>query len=224
MPHNLPARPRTPPESDTTGTAVTATAPRMILNRYELLEPLGAGGMGQVFVARDRSLRRDVAIKVLAANLAARPGFSQQLLREARAVAQLHHPHIATVYDVVDDGGSVCIVMEYLRGETLASRLRRGPLSTAEAIRRGCGDRASPEPRARARNRALRSEAREHFPDGRRHQGPGFRPRAFSRRNARGLLRHRRFFSVDCTRGWHPRLHGPGAEARVAARSSCGHL
>ena len=99
MPHNLPARPRTPPESDTTGTAVTATAPRMILNRYELLEPLGAGGMGQVFVARDRSLRRDVAIKVLAANLAARPGFSQQLLREARAVAQLHHPHIATVYE-----------------------------------------------------------------------------------------------------------------------------
>jgi tetratricopeptide (TPR) repeat protein/TolB-like protein len=91
--------------------------------------------MGRVFRARDTSLKRDVAIKVLSPRLEGQPRFTEHLLREARAVAQLHHPHIAGVYDVVDDGGSLCIVMEYLRGETLAARLRRGPLTGAEGVR-----------------------------------------------------------------------------------------
>ena len=116
----------------------TTFAPSTILDRYELIEPIGTGGMGQVFLAHDKSLKREVAIKVLSADLASRLPFAQQMLREARAVAQLHHPHVATVYDVVDDRGSLCIVMEYLRGETLASRLRRGPLQFDDAIRYGC--------------------------------------------------------------------------------------
>jgi eukaryotic-like serine/threonine-protein kinase len=130
---------RSPPRQDaTTATAVTASAAMTILNRYDLIEPIGSGGMGRVFLARDTVLKREVAIKVLAPDLAAHPRFAEQMLREARAIAQLHHPHIATVYDVVDDAGSLCIVMEYLRGETLASRLRRGPLEYSEAIRHGC--------------------------------------------------------------------------------------
>ena len=128
----------TPPPDATTSTATTAPVPDTILDRYQLVERMGSGGMGQVFLARDLSLRRDVAVKVLRADLASRPQFAQQMLREARAVAQLHHPHIASVYDVVDDRGSICIVMEYLTGETLANRLRRGPLDYDEAIRRGC--------------------------------------------------------------------------------------
>ena len=129
---------RTAPPDATTTLAATVSARDTIVDRYELVEPIGSGGMGRVFLARDLSLKRQVAVKVLSADLASQPHFAEHMLREARAVAQLQHPHIATVYDVVDDGGSICIVMEYLEGETLASRLRRGPLEYGEAIRRGC--------------------------------------------------------------------------------------
>src|SRR5688572_15626790 len=137
MPPDLFARRTAPPDATTT-LAPTMSARDTILDRYELLEPIGSGGMGRVFLARDLSLKRDVAVKVLAADLASQPHFAEHMLREARAVTQLQHPHIATIYDVVDDGGSICIVMEYLEGETLATRLRRGPLEYGEAIRRGC--------------------------------------------------------------------------------------
>ena len=134
MPHELsPSRAAEPDEPTTTGQ--TASAPGIIAGRYQVVELVGGGGMGRVFRARDANLKRDVAVKVLSPRLAENPRFSQQLLREARAVAQLHHPHVATVYDVVDDAGSLCVVMEYLRGETLAARLRRGPLNRHEGLR-----------------------------------------------------------------------------------------
>jgi eukaryotic-like serine/threonine-protein kinase len=122
---------------DDLATVDAAPLPSVVAGRYRVIESIGGGGMGRVFRARDQSLKRDVAIKILSPDLARRPRFGEQLLREARAVAQLHHPRIATVYDVVEDGGSLCIVMEYLDGETLAHRLQRGPLTGTEAIRHG---------------------------------------------------------------------------------------
>jgi Tol biopolymer transport system component len=97
------------------------------LGPYELLGPIGSGGMGTVFRARDTRLGRSVAIKVSTAE------FSGRFANEARAVAALNHPHICTLHDV----GPNYLVMEYLEGETLAERLRRGPLPAGEALR--CG-------------------------------------------------------------------------------------
>ena len=85
---------------------------------YRIVSRLGAGGMGEVYLARDGRLGRDVAIKVLRPRLAARDGFRDQLLREARAVARLSHVNIAPVYDVIDEGGRAHIVMERLDGPT----------------------------------------------------------------------------------------------------------
>ena len=125
--------------SDATATAssVSATLPESIANRYDIIRFIGGGGMGRVFVAYDRSLKRNVAIKVLAPALAVHPVFSRQLLREARAAAQLDHAHIAAVYDVVESDGSLCVVMELLRGETLGGRLRRRPLTIQQLVRYG---------------------------------------------------------------------------------------
>jgi len=96
-----------------------------LLGPYEVIEPLGSGGMGKVFRARDTRLDRTVAIKVSAAK------FSGRFEREARAVAALNHPHICTVHDV----GPNYLVMELVEGETLAERLRKGPLPIGLLIR-----------------------------------------------------------------------------------------
>src|SRR5436309_6057908 len=88
------------------------------LGPYEILSPIGAGGMGEVHRARDSRLGRDVAIKV------SRENFSERFEREARVIAQLNHPHICTIHDV----GPNYLVMELVEGETLAARLKKGPL------------------------------------------------------------------------------------------------
>ena len=93
------------------------------LGPYETLEPLGAGGMGEVYKARDTRLNRTVAIKVLPSALAAHPELRQRLEREARAVSRLNHPHICTLYDIGHQDGIDFLVLEYLEGETLANRL-----------------------------------------------------------------------------------------------------
>src|SRR5258707_6437829 len=95
---------------------------------YEILTAIGAGGMWEVYRARDTRLDRIVAIKVLPAELADRPELQQRLEREARAVSSLNHPHICTLYDIGREGGRDFLVMEYLEGETLGARLARGPL------------------------------------------------------------------------------------------------
>src|SRR5687767_3165920 len=96
------------------------------LGPYEIQGTLGAGGMGEVYKARDVRLDRLVAIKVLPAALAADADLRQRLEREARAVAALQHPHICTLHDVGHQNGIDFLVMEYLDGQTLADHLRKG--------------------------------------------------------------------------------------------------
>jgi serine/threonine-protein kinase len=105
------------------------------LGVYEIVSPLGAGGMGEVYRARDPRLHRDVAVKVLPHMLAADPQFRERFDREARAIAALNHPHICTLHDVGDQDGTAFLVMELVEGETLAARLQRGALPLADALK-----------------------------------------------------------------------------------------
>ena len=107
------------------------------LGPYEILSPLGAGGMGEAYRARDTRLRRDVAIKILAGHLADRPELRERFEREARAIASLNHPHICTVHDVGHQDGTDYFVMELLDGETLAQRLRGGALPLSQVLQYG---------------------------------------------------------------------------------------
>src|ERR1700720_3069030 len=95
------------------------------LGPYEIVAPVGAGGMGEVYRARDTRLGRTVAIKVLAAHLENHPKARQRFDQEARAVSSLSHSHICAVYDIGETDGVPFLVMEYLEGETLACRLLR---------------------------------------------------------------------------------------------------
>ena len=104
------------------------------LGPYEIVAPLGAGGMGEVYRARDTRLDRTVAIKVLPSVLAADAQFRERFEREARAISALAHPHICTLHDVGEHNGFAFLVMEYLEGETLADRLARGHLQVGEAL------------------------------------------------------------------------------------------
>src|SRR5271157_5955432 len=93
------------------------------LGPYEIESPLGAGGMGEVYRARDARLGRTVAIKILPAHLSSNAEAKQRLEREARAISSLNHPNICTLYDVGHQDGADFLVMEYLEGETLADRI-----------------------------------------------------------------------------------------------------
>jgi Tol biopolymer transport system component len=105
------------------------------LGPYEVLSALGAGGMGEVYKARDTRLDRLVAVKILPAALAADPQFRERFDREARAISQLTHPHICTLYDVGEHDGTAFLIMELLDGETLADRLKKGALPLDEALK-----------------------------------------------------------------------------------------
>ena len=107
------------------------------LGPHEILEPLGAGGMGEVYRARDTRLDRTVALKVLPGHLSGNEELRQRFDREARAISQLSHPHICALYDVGHADGVDYLVMEYLEGETLSDRLAKGPLPTEQALRYG---------------------------------------------------------------------------------------
>ena len=103
-------------------------SPTTRLGPYEIVSPIGAGGMGEVYKARDTRLNRTVAIKVLPRNMADRLEVRQRFEREARAVSSLNHPHICALYDIGQQDAIDFLVMEYLDGETLTSRLKKGPL------------------------------------------------------------------------------------------------
>src|SRR5712691_7672133 len=98
------------------------------LGPYEITGAIGAGGMGEVYKARDTRLDRTVAIKVLPAHLADRSELRERFEREARTIASLNHPHICTLHDIGQQDGIDYLVMEYLEGETLAHRLVKGAL------------------------------------------------------------------------------------------------
>jgi eukaryotic-like serine/threonine-protein kinase len=111
--------------------------PSTRLGPYEIGAPLGAGGMGEVYRARDTRLDRTVAIKVLPQHLADTPEARQRFEREARAVSALNHPHICTLHDVGSQDGIEYLVMEYVEGETLAARLEKGPLPFEQVLKIG---------------------------------------------------------------------------------------
>src|SRR3972149_2138046 len=109
-------------------------SPKTKLGPYEILALIGAGGMGEVYKARDTRLDRIIAIKVLPAHLADDPERRERFEREAKTIASLNHPHICTLYDVGRQDGMGFLVMEYLEGETLATRLRKGPLPLDQVL------------------------------------------------------------------------------------------
>ena len=97
---------------------------QMFTDRYELGPEIGRGGMAEVFLARDRLLDRDVAVKVLSPGFATDPTFIARFRREAQSAASLNHPNLVAVYDWGEDGGNYFIVMEYVAGRTLREVLR----------------------------------------------------------------------------------------------------
>src|SRR5215475_13245668 len=104
------------------------------LGPYEIQSAIGVGGMGEVYKARDTRLDRTVAIKVLSESLASDPQFRERFDREARAISQLDHPHICALYDVGEQDGTSYLVMQYLEGETLEARLKKGALPLNQAL------------------------------------------------------------------------------------------
>ncbi|HYV40588.1 MAG TPA: protein kinase, partial [Thermoanaerobaculia bacterium] len=112
-------------------------SPGSRLGPYEVLSPLGAGGMGEVYKAKDTRLERTVAIKVLPSHLSSSEEVRQRFEREAKTISSLSHPHICALYDVGNQDGVEYLVMEFLEGETLADRLGRGPLPSELVLRYG---------------------------------------------------------------------------------------
>ncbi len=104
------------------------------LGAYEVVSAIGAGGMGEVYKARDTCLDRTVAVKVLADHFGDRPELRERFDREARTIASLNHPHICTLHDVGHQDGTDFLVMGYLEGETLAQRLAKGPLPIQQVL------------------------------------------------------------------------------------------
>ena len=107
------------------------------LGPYEITAPLGAGGMGEVFRAKDTRLGRDVAVKVLPQHLSDNPEVRARFEREAKTVSSLNHPNICTLFDVGREGDTDYLVMELVEGETLAARLLKGALPLADVLKLG---------------------------------------------------------------------------------------
>src|SRR5690242_20181139 len=107
------------------------------LGPYEITAPLGAGGMGEVYRARDTRLERTVAIKILPAQFSSDPVRKQRFEREAKTISSLNHPHICVLYDVGHQDGMDYLVMECVEGETLAKRLEKGPLPLEQVLKFG---------------------------------------------------------------------------------------
>src|SRR5580693_4595272 len=107
------------------------------LGPYEILDAIGAGGMGEVYRARDTRLERIVAVKILPPHLSSDPVRKQRFEREAKTISSLNHPHICVLHDVGHQDGIDYLVMECVEGETLAKRLEKGPLPLDQALKYG---------------------------------------------------------------------------------------
>src|SRR5579864_5336142 len=107
------------------------------LGPYEILAPIGVGGMGEVYRARDTRLDRTVAVKILPSHLTNDATLRQRFEQEAKAISSLNHPHICALYDVGHQDGTDFLVMEYLEGETLAKFVEKGSLPLAQVLKYG---------------------------------------------------------------------------------------
>src|SRR6201982_1336848 len=114
-----------------------AISPGVRLGPYEILDALGAGGMGEVYRARDTRLGRDVAVKILPAEFSADPVRKQRFEREAKTISSLNHPHICVLHMLGSQDGISYLVMECVEGETLAKRLEKGPLPLEQVLKYG---------------------------------------------------------------------------------------
>src|SRR6516162_533649 len=112
-------------------------SPGTKLGPYEIVSSLGAGGMGEVYRARDTRLGRDVAIKILPKEVSGDAVRKQRFEREAKTISGLNHPHICVLYDVGHQDGTGYLVMECVEGETLAKRLEKGPLPLEQVLKYG---------------------------------------------------------------------------------------
>ena len=126
---------------ETPAMAVTETATAAVVGRqfgpYRIVSPLGAGGMGELYRARDSKLHRDVAIKILPSEFARNPDRLARFRREARALASLNHPNICTVFDIGEQDNNPYLVMELLEGETVKDRVAHGALPADEIVQYG---------------------------------------------------------------------------------------
>ena len=107
------------------------------LGPYEIISAIGAGGMGEVYRAKDTRLDRTVAVKVLPSHLSSDPELKQRMEREARAISALQHPNICTLHDIGTQDGTDFLVMEFLEGQTLSERLAKGPLPLDQVLKIG---------------------------------------------------------------------------------------
>jgi len=125
---------RQPSRNEAPPAIKTAASKSVFVGRYEIRAKIGEGGMGEVYLAEDTLLERNVAIKFLTPQAAADDRAKKRLLREARAAAKLDHPHICSIYEVDEVDGRNFFVMQYVEGETLDSRMRRKPLTLRESL------------------------------------------------------------------------------------------
>ena len=166
---------------------------------YEIVAPIGAGGMGEVYRARDTRLNRDVALKILPDTFAADPSRVMRFRREAQLLATLNHPNIAQIYGFEEVApqseqaeASAAIVLELVDGRTLAERLREGPLPLDETRRHRPTDCRGSRDGPRVRHHPSRPEARQRQGEGGRHrQGARFRSGESVRSGRDGLDRLR---------------------------------
>ena len=139
-----------------------ALDPGTRIGAYEITSALGAGGMGEVYRARDTRLKREVALKILPPSVASDPDRVARFQREAEVLAALNHPNIAQIYGVEVVDGTLALVMELVEGEDLAVRIARGPIPVAEALADCATDGGGPGRGARTRHHSPRPEARQH--------------------------------------------------------------
>ena len=178
------------------------------LGPYRVLGKLGEGGMGEVYRAHDPRLGRDVALKVLPADMAGDPARLERFTREARAIAALNHPHIVTIYSTEEADGIRFLTMELVEGQALDAhdpgrRLAAGAIPRAGPAARRCADRRAPEA-----DHASRSEAgQRHGHDRRAREGARLRPGACRRPAARHTRRSRR--------------RGPSSPAKAPSSGRC---
>ena len=163
------------------------TAP-LLAGRYRILSPLGAGGMGEALLAEDTRLERRVAVKLLSASIEADTVARERLRRQALAATALDHPFIGKVYEIGDSDGRVCLVMEYVEGETLQAAARRALLPVKHVL--DIAHELTQALDAAHRRRLVHREARQRDGDaaGPR-EGDGFRTQPRSPTPARGSVR-----------------------------------